>query len=93
MKYKGLFIFEISKIFIAILNIIFLVEQYPELSLFISLISIITSVAGAGVLAGAVAVVVAGAVAVVVVVARIEEEDIKPKRIKRCSKCKQEIEN
>ena len=71
MNYKLLFGFEISKILIGILNIIFLVEQCPELSLIISIISIITSVA------------VAGAV--------VEKEEVKPKKIKRCPKCKQEV--
>ena len=102
MNYKSLFYFEVSKILIAILNIIFLVKQYPKLSFIISILSIVSSVAGAVV--GGVAVAVAGAgavaggvavavaVAVVVAGATVEEkEEIKPKKIKRYFKCKQEI--
>ena len=116
MNYKSLFYFEVSKILIAILNIIFLVKQYPKLSFIISILSIVSSVAGAvvggvavavagaGAVAGGVAVAVAvagavvGAVAVAVAVAVVvagatveEKEEIKPKKIKRYFKCKQEI--
>src|SRR3990167_6723478 len=67
-------------------------------------VAVAVAIAGAvaGVVAGAAAGVVAVAVAVVVAIAGVvagaaavageEEEQPKPKRIKRCSKCKQEIE-
>ena len=143
MNIKALFYFEVSKIIIGILNIIFLVEQYPQISLIISLISIITSMAvfgavvgdvavavfGAGAVLGAMAVAVVGAVVVLgagavavfgdvavavlgavvgaVAVAVVgagavlgamvvdfqekKNQEVKPKKIKRCSKCKQEV--
>src|SRR3990167_7249253 len=96
MNYKSLFYFEVSKILIAILNIIFLVKQYPKLSFIISILSIVSSVAGGVVVAVAVAGAVVGAVAVAVAVAVVvagatveEKEEIKPKKIKRYFKCKQ----
>ena len=64
MKFKYLLYFEISKIIIAILNIIFLADKYPILSIIISTVSLGTSVAVAvAVAVGAVAVAVAAAVA------------------------------
>ena len=95
MNIKALFYFEVSKIIIGILNIIFLVEQYPQISLIISLISIITSMAVFGAVVGDVAVAVFGAGAVlgamVVDFQEKKNQEVKPKKIKRCSKCKQEV--
>jgi len=72
-KYKVLILFELSKIVIAFLNISFLLQSHPALSLTISIISIWTSTAaavaaagGAAVAAGGAAVAAVGAVGAVV---------------------------
>ena len=62
MKFKYLLYFEISKIIIAILNIIFLADKYPILSIIISTVSLGTSVAVGAAVAGDVGAAVAVAV-------------------------------
>lgn len=70
MNYKPLFYFEITKIIIAFLNVIFIAESYPQISILISLFSILTSIVvltipGAGIVGAVIALVVVATAIVV----------------------------
>lgn len=63
MNFKYILFFEFSKVIVALFNFLFLAENFPEISIIISLVSIFTSSVAVGVAAVAGAA-VAGAAAV-----------------------------
>ena len=71
-----LLIFQLFNLIIQIINVTALSENYPNISIIISFISLGISLSVAGAVAGAVAVAV--------------EETVR-RKIKICSKCKQEV--
>ncbi|MEK6879891.1 MAG: hypothetical protein AABY22_09805 [Nanoarchaeota archaeon] len=68
MNYKILFLFGTLNLLIGVLNIIFLVESYPVVSLIVSIISILASSFIIGIIVGVVDSVIAVVVVVVVAV-------------------------